>query len=546
MRSTPVCLIAVALAACTTEPTAPVAVVLIAVDSMLLERGQSTQLTVRVEDAQGDSLQIAVSWTSSNSSVVSVSPTGAVTGTDTGTAVVRAAAGDHQDSVVVTVHAPVTTLMVAPDSLRLVPGSEYPMVAVAIDASGVTVTDVIRWRSVDPGVAIMRGDTVAATDAGTTLLIATAGTRGDTAVVTVAPATFTYIIAGDWALKHTCAISGSGDAYCWGVENSTGALGTGAEIFSLIAPVGVRGGLQFTTVTVGDGHTCGLSVSGQAYCWGYGANGRIGNPAAALHNTTPLAVAGDHEFVTLTTGYYHNCALTAAGEAWCWGNNVYGQAGSAAPGVLTSPTAVSTSTRFATISAARWHTCALGVDSLAYCWGYNSTGQLGDSTTTGRSTPAPVHGGLKFSAVSAGWTHACGLTMAGAAYCWGDDMFGALGNGDILGSSLVPVAVSGGLTFMTIEAGYYTTCGIASGGAAYCWGQNASGQLGTGDLTDASVPRPVGGGLTFESVAPGWDYACGITPAAIAYCWGSDVFGVLGNGAASGNQPLPVRVTGQP
>jgi hypothetical protein len=52
--------------------------------------------------------------------------------------------------------------------------------------------------------------------------------------------------------------------------------------------------------------------------------------------------------------------------------------------------------------------------------------------------------------------------------------------------------------------------------------------------------------LTFESVAPGWDYACGITPAAIAYCWGSDVFGVLGNGAASGDQSLPVRVTGQP
>jgi alpha-tubulin suppressor-like RCC1 family protein len=158
----------------------------------------------------------------------------------------------------------------------------------------------------------------------------------------------------------------------------------------------------------------------------------------------------------------------------------------------------------------------------------------------------PVHGGLRFGAVSAGWTHACGLTMAGAAYCWGDDLFGALGNGDVLGSSLVPVAVSGGLPFTSIEAGYYTTCGIVSGGAAYCWGHNASGQLGTGDFTDASVPRPVGGGLTFESVAPGWDYACGITPAAIAYCWGSDVFGVLGNGAASGDQSLPVRVTGQP
>ena len=523
------------------------AAVVIAVDSLLLERGQSTQLSVRVEDAQGDSLQIAVTWTSANTSVVSVSPSGMATGEDTGTAVVRATAAGEQDSVAVRVHAPIADLVIAPDSLRLVPGGEYPMVVGAIDASGDTVSDLVRWRSVSPGVATVRaGDTVVATGAGTALLIATAGTRADTAVVAVAPATFTYIIAGDWALKHTCAISGSANTYCWGIENSTGALGTGAEIFGLTTPVGVRGGLQFTTVAVGDGHSCGLSVSGQAYCWGYGASGRIGNPAAALHNTTPVAVAGGHQFVTLTTGYYHNCALTAAGEAWCWGNNVYGQAGSANPGPLTSPTAVNTSIRFASISAARWHTCALGVDSLAYCWGHNSTGQLGDSTTAGRSTPARVHGGLKFSAVSAGWTHVCGLTIAGVAHCWGDDMFGALGNGDSLGPTLVPAPVAGALTFTRIEAGYYITCGIVSGGAAYCWGSNASGQLGTGDFADASVPRPVGGGLTFEIVAPGWDYVCGITPAAIAYCWGSAVFGVLDNGAASGTQPLPVRVTGQP
>ena len=523
------------------------AAVLIAVDSLLLERGESTQLSVRVENSQGDSLQAAVTWTSSNTSVVSVSPSGVLTATDTGTASVRAAAGGERDSVAVRVHAPVAVLVVAPDSLRLVPGGEYPMVAVAIDASGDTLAGVIRWRSDDPAVAAARGgDTAVAIGAGSAFLIATAGTQADTVVVTVSPTTFAYIIAGDWALKHTCAISGTGSAYCWGVENSTGALGTGAEVFSLTAPVGVRGGLQFTTVTVGDGHTCALSVSGQAYCWGSGANGRIGNPAATLHNTTPVAVAGGHQFVTLTTGYYHNCALTAAGEAWCWGNNVYGQAGSASSGLLTSPAAVSTAVRFAAISAARWHTCALGVDSLAYCWGYNSTGQLGDSTTTGRSTPMPVHGGLKFRVVSAGWTHACGLTMAGAAYCWGDDLFGALGNGDPLGSSLVPVPVVGGLTFTRIEAGYHTTCGIVPGGAAYCWGHNAAGQLGTGDLVDATVPRPVGGGLTFESVAPGWDYACGITLAAIAYCWGSDRFGVLGNGAASESQPLPVRVAGQP
>jgi alpha-tubulin suppressor-like RCC1 family protein len=41
-----------------------------------------------------------------------------------------------------------------------------------------------------------------------------------------------------------------------------------------------------------------------------------------------------------------------------------------------------------------------------------------------------------------------------------------------------PVAVAGGLTFATLTAGGEHTCGLTSGGAAYCWGNNFSGQLG--------------------------------------------------------------------
>jgi alpha-tubulin suppressor-like RCC1 family protein len=53
------------------------------------------------------------------------------------------------------------------------------------------------------------------------------------------------------------------------------------------------------------------------------------------------------------------------------------------------------------------------------------------------------------------------------------------------------VAVSGGLTFTSISAGRFHTCGVATGGAAYCWGANDVGELGDGTTTFRLVPVPV-------------------------------------------------------
>src|SRR5438093_1346706 len=121
--------------------------------------------------------------------------------------------------------------------------------------------------------------------------------------------------------------------------------------------------------------------------------------------------------------------------------------------------------------------------------------------------------------LAAGRWHTCGLTSTGAAYCWGDNQEGQLGSGSTTGSS-TPVAVAGGLTFRTLVAGPVHTCGLTSFGAAYCWG---------GDF--GSTPVAVSGDLSFSAIAAGGYYApsvpdgyrphtCGLTNAGTAYCWG--------------------------
>jgi alpha-tubulin suppressor-like RCC1 family protein len=63
------------------------------------------------------------------------------------------------------------------------------------------------------------------------------------------------------------------------------------------------------------------------------------------------------------------------------------------------------------------------------------------------------------------------MTASGAAYCWGDNYDGQLGNATATWpNSTTPVAVSGGLSFQSVSAGFSHTCGLTTSGASYCWG----------------------------------------------------------------------------
>ncbi len=70
----------------------------------------------------------------------------------------------------------------------------------------------------------------------------------------------------------------------------------------------------------------------------------------------------------------------------------------------------------------------------------------GRPITTAAAPLVAVSGGLSFATVSAGYKFACGVTTSGAAYCWGSNVFGQLGNGSTT-NSLTRVAISGGLSF---------------------------------------------------------------------------------------------------
>ncbi len=71
------------------------------------------------------------------------------------------------------------------------------------------------------------------------------------------------------------------------------------------------------------------------------------------------------------------------------------------------------------LASGEQHACALTAAGEAYCWGTNAQGQLGTASLTSSAVPVAVNGGHRFVAIHAGGTHTCALSAEGAAYCWG-------------------------------------------------------------------------------------------------------------------------------
>ena len=200
-----------------------------------------------------------------------------------------------------------------------------------------------------------------------------------------APPGVRFASLGSIAL-HTCAVAEDGAAYCWGQNAPQFRLGNGFTTdFNSPEPARVQPtNINFRSVVAHSLASSGLDVNGQLYGWGEPS---IPEPSASglteqVFQATPVPTV--ESFVTLAGGGGdHACALTSTAAASCWGDNLRGQLGTGDTTDTVTPVPVQTDLRFASIDVSSFfQTCAVVEGGgEAYCWGDNQFGQAGTGGT---------------------------------------------------------------------------------------------------------------------------------------------------------------------
>jgi len=220
-----------------------------------------------------------------------------------------------------------------------------------------------------------------------------------------------------------CGVTAAPETICWG-NNNWAQLGNyvgGRQPSQVVA-----GSSGLVEAHAGEAHVCGIRMADQrVLCWGDGSHGQRGDADPRLAQATPVEVSGGLSAVRLSVGAYHSCLIDLDHELYCWGDGANGKLGLGSTESRPVPTRVPGLYR--EVSAAWESTCAIDLESHAWCWGYNSAGSLGDGSRTDRLVPTPVAGGLEFRRIAAGF-HSCGVTRDEELYCWGFNLMGQVGD----------------------------------------------------------------------------------------------------------------------
>ncbi|HVU05220.1 MAG TPA: hypothetical protein VHE30_25905 [Polyangiaceae bacterium] len=337
----------------------------------------------------------------------------------------------------------------------------------------------------------------------------------------------------------TCALADDGAAYCWGA-NGVGQTGTGSpQNVQLLVPTPVSGlPAPARALAAGGGHACTVLDDGTAYCWGFGEWGQIGAPVADW-TEVPLLVEGLPPARDVALGGDHSCAITAVDDVYCWGLNSSGQIGDGTMDNRGSAVPVPELADIRALALGGAHSCAVLDDRSVKCWGSNSAGQLGHGGADS-ATPCSVPGPSGIVALAAGRAHTCAVDGDGVVSCWGANGHGQLGDGSSTDRG-TPAEVSAlPAPAVSVRAHGDTTCAVLSDDSAWCWGENAGGQVGDGSTTDRWAPTAVTGLGASQDVSPGRNHTCALGATGVVSCWGQNSMGQLGDGTTTAHlAPAP-------
>jgi len=318
----------------------------------------------------------------------------------------------------------------------------------------------------------------------------------------------------------------------------------------------------FSSIAAGNGFVCGLTTSSAVWCWGYGANGQLGN-GFSQNSSVPVQVQNLGTVTQISVSDGTACALASDGTIKCWGDGGNGTLGNGQDNITSStPVLVQNISSAISVGVGGSTACAVISGGTIKCWGYNYWGDGGNGTDGGAGVnPVIPYSHIVNPTLVSGITNAtfafgggCALLSTGSIKCWGYDGNGQLGDGNagFTGTTMsnVPVSVTGISTATKIGSGYNggaSRCALVAptGSNLKCWGSNQQGQLGNGNTNNSATPvtANVTNVIDFSTDNRAGD-SCVIVSGGSVKCWGwYGPIGMLGT-AVNSDSLTPVIING--
>jgi alpha-tubulin suppressor-like RCC1 family protein len=376
--------------------------------------------------------------------------------------------------------------------------------------------------------------------------------------------------------------SGNG-TYRFAADYTVTALARGAEgLFAYIPAtrqIAVSGVhvVGFQAVAGGDGFSVALDDLGQVWSWGKNTEGQLGH-GNTLGSNRPVPVPNLANVRAIAAGTGHILALQTNGDVWAWGNNTHLQTGQAGGAVLV-PTRVMGLANVHYIAAGANHSLASS-STGAYAWGSNSAFELGTYNPNDTATPQMLVGLYSIGGLAAGNGVSYAIShmpTTGTPWCWGTNTFGQLGTNvsNLTHYSNYPMSFAQEGAFDDItqiaahkhlaaamdSAGVVAVWGenpithsamiqpfgldmpqaldiavgdhhllTRTGSSIWVWGDNAHGQLGTGDTTARTLPAAITLPVSITAVAAGGTHSLAIDVNGGVWAWGDGALGQIGHG----------------
>ena len=349
--------------------------------------------------------------------------------------------------------------------------------------------------------------------------------------------------------RHTCAVNGAGQVWCWG-DNDSAQLGEiertglgGDRPISTAEALPIPG--HVVDLALGSGHSCALTDAGEVYCWGSGFDSHADDPELEPLGLGTVAVS-------IEAGSEHTCAILESGGVRCWGSNTWGQLGTGQPeppGTSMIPgRTLSFEEPVVQLALGFDHSCALLEGGSVHCWGSNLFGQLGRGVPFGggplepaEAAPAIDLGGAAQSLIAHA-SSTCSVRLDGTVLCWGENLSGHIGGlqfpiigDDETPNEAGPLELASSLVALRLGLG--RACSLHDSGVLRCWGNNFQGELGyghrlpwfPGQAPALQPPVPVEGKI--HALSMGSRHVCGITLESRLICFGDGTAGQLGYGS---------------